>query len=110
MEAFQNAVSWRTAPERAQRNDGEGALRYVRYQDLLPKNLATALVLRLGRSPGRGIADIQRGLALRIVRQQLAVRADTEQVLDYVEQVGVDVLMEEGAAVAPGPRKANMSA
>eukprot|EP00903_Cladosiphon_okamuranus_P007831 g7577.t1 len=75
--------------------------RATRYKDLLPKNIATGIVCKFRLLPGNKVSAIQRGVVKRMDQGELPLLAEVDEILAFIEKVGVDKVALDGGFVAP---------
>jgi hypothetical protein len=69
------------------------------YRKLLPQGISTSIAIHFNLAPGIAVADIQRGLARRLLARERESDASIEELLAFASEVGVDRLMAEGQRV-----------
>ncbi|CAM9243178.1 unnamed protein product [Chrysoparadoxa australica] len=77
------------------------------YKDLLPQNFSTDIAVKLRMMPGNRVADLQRGIAAKVVAGDLSINLTSEELLDRATEIGIEELMSlgEGLKLPPGKQK-----
>ena len=69
------------------------------YRIILPQRFATDLITHFRMKPGKSVADVQRAIAQRMINNQIPAEWITTDLLKYAEEVGVDILEDEGKKI-----------
>jgi len=69
------------------------------YREILPNQFSTELCCKFGLLPGKRVADIQRALVEHFVNKSIKDSASTQQILDYVESIGIEALAKQGSSL-----------
>ncbi|CAB1118310.1 unnamed protein product [Ectocarpus sp. CCAP 1310/34] len=73
----------------------------TKYKDLLPKSIATGIICKFRLLPGNKVSAIQRGVVERMNKGELPPLAEVEEILAFIEKIGVDQVALDGGFVAP---------
>ncbi|CAN0133236.1 unnamed protein product [Scytosiphon promiscuus] len=73
----------------------------TKYKELLPKSIATGIVCKFRLLPGNKVSAIQRGVVKRMDEGELPPLAEVEEILEFIEKIGVDRVAQDGGFVAP---------
>ncbi|CAN0396222.1 unnamed protein product [Pylaiella littoralis] len=73
----------------------------TKYKDLLPKNIATGIICKFRLLPGNKVSAMQRGVVMRMDKGELPVLAEVDEILEFIEKVGVDAVALDGGFVPP---------
>ncbi|CAM9975129.1 unnamed protein product [Ectocarpus sp. 6 AP-2014] len=73
----------------------------TKYKDLLPKSIATGIICKFRLLPGNKVSAIQRGVVERMNKGELPPLAEVEEILAFLEKIGVDQVALDGGFVAP---------